>query len=246
MAQQLQQPQQQQRYGGPVSQRGQQQQFGQQMGQQMGQRFDDSLSSEVRTTIHDLDRVASVAEWTKTRAAARGMSNVVRVCDDIQDIAHLEKKLILRQSPFAEPIGQASRQTIQQGLQELQQHVDEPEVRDTIEKARRSLESIDKGLMSLQTMDTQQGGQQQVGQQPSQQFGQQPSQQFGQQGGQQRMPTQQAGQQYQPQQGGQQHQPQQGSQQQAGQQYQPQQGSQQQAGQQYQPQQGSQQQTPKY
>jgi len=220
MAQQIHQPQQQQRYGGPVSQQSQfGQQGGQQMGQRMGQRFDDSLPSEVRTTIHDLDRVASVAEWTKTRACQRGMANVVRACDDIQDIAHLQKKLILRESPFAEPIGQAAKQTLQQSLQQLQQHVDEPEVQDTVEKARRSVESIDKGLMSLQQMGGQQQGGQQFGQQGGQQLGgrqmggqqiggqQQGGQQFGQQGGQTQLPTQQGGQQqYQPQQGGQQYQ----------------------------------------
>ena len=63
---------------------------------------------------------------------------------------------------------------IQQGLQELQQHVNEPEVQDAIEKTRRSLESIDKGLMSLQTMGTQQQG----GQQPRYQQGQQSLQQY--------------------------------------------------------------------
>lgn len=199
MAQQLQQPQHQQRYGGPMTQHGQSgQQFGQQhqsqrqFGQEMGRRFDEAFSSEVRTTIHDLDRAASVAEWVKTQAAQRGMPTVVRVCDDIQDIAHLEKKLVIRQSPFAQPIGQASQQVLQQGLQELQQHIDEPEVQDAVEKTRRSLDSIDKGLMSLQTM----GGQQQVGQQ------------FGRQGGQryQSQQYQQPQQQYQPQQGTQQQQ----------------------------------------
>ncbi|WP_327051705.1 hypothetical protein [Halomicrococcus gelatinilyticus] len=226
MAQQIHQPQQ-QRYGGPVSQQSQfgqqggQQQGGQQIGQRMGQRFDDSLPSEVRTTIHDLDRVASVAEWTKTRACQRGMANVVRACDDIQDIAHLQKKLILRESPFAEPIGRAAKQTLQQSLQELQQHVQEPGVQDTVEKARRSVESIDKGLMSLQQKGGQQmGGQQQGGRQMGgqqmggqqmggQQMGgqQQGGQQFGQQGGQTQLPTQQGGQQQsQPQQGGQQYQ----------------------------------------
>ncbi|ODR83392.1 hypothetical protein BG842_09750 [Haladaptatus sp. W1] len=187
---QQQQPPQQQRYQ-PQQQQPQQQyqpqqqgQFGQPwqaLGEQMEQRFDESFSSEVRTTIHDLDKTASVAEWVKMKAAQRGMPTVVRVADDIEDIAHLEKKLIIRESPFAHPIGQTSKQVLQQGLQELQQHISEPEVQDAVEKTRRSLESIDKGLMSLQTMD----GQQQQG-----------GQQFGQRGGQQSQPQQQSTQQF--------------------------------------------------
>ncbi len=177
---QQQQPQQQQ----PQQQQPQQQgQFGQPwqaLGEQMEQRFDESFSSEIRTTIRDLDKTASVAEWVKMRAAQRGLPTVVRVADDIEDIALLEKKLIIRESPFAQPIGQTSKQVLQQGLQELQQHINEPEVQDAVEKTRRSLESIDRGLTSLQTM----GGQQQGGQQ------------FGRRGGQQHQPQQQSAQRY--------------------------------------------------
>ena len=196
MAQQLQQPQQpqkqqpqqqqqryQQRYQPQQQQPQQQGQFGQPwqaLGEQMEQRFDESFSSEVRTTIRDLDKTASVAEWVKMKAAERGRPTVVRVADDIEDIALLEKKLIIRESPFAHPIGQTSKQVLQQGLQELQQHINEPEVQDAVEQTRRSLESIDKGLMSLQTTNGQQQGRHQ--------------QQFGQQGG------QHLSQQYQPQQ----------------------------------------------
>jgi hypothetical protein len=204
MAQQLQQPPQQQRYQQqpPQQQRYQQQppqqqqqpqqqyqpqqqgQFGQPwqaLGEQMEQRFDESFSSEVRTAIHDLDKTASVAEWVKMKAAQRGLPTVVRVANDIEDIALLEKKLIIRESPFAHPIGQTSKEVLQQGLQELQQHISEPEVQDAVQKTRRSLESIDKGLMSLQTM----GGQQQQG-----------GYQVGQRGGQQSQPQQQSTQQF--------------------------------------------------
>jgi hypothetical protein len=162
-------------------------------GQRLGQRFDQSVPAEVQTAIQHLDRVASVAEWTKTKASQRGMPRVVRVCDDIEDIAHLEKKLLIRQSPFAQPIGQASAQVIQQGLQELQQHVQEPEVQETIENVQQSLNSINQGLSRLQQVGQQgvggqfgqqpQFGQQQIGQQPQyghQQTGQQP--QYGQPG----------------------------------------------------------------
>lgn len=173
----------QQQVGGQPGQTTAAGQFGQRgpLGQRMGQRFDQSIPSEIRTTIDDLDRVASVAEWTKARAAERGMPRVVRVCDDIEDIAHLEKKLIIRQSPFAQPIGQQAQQVIQQGLQELQQYVNEPEVEDAINKARRSVDSIDRGLASLRTMEGQQ------------------TQQTGQQTGQPAHPVPQGGQQYQPQ-----------------------------------------------
>ena len=168
------------------------------MGEQMEQRFDETYPTEVRATLRDLDKTASVAEWVKMKAAQRGRPTVVRVADDIEDIALLEKKLIIRQSPFAQPVGQTSKQVLQQGLQELQQHISEPEVQEAVEKTRRSLESIDKGLMSLQTTGGQQQGRQQFGQQGGQQFG---GQQFGHRGGQQSGQLyQQSGQQYQPQQ----------------------------------------------
>ena len=161
----------------PLGQQAQQRPFA----RAIGGRFDESVPSEVRHAVEDLDRVGTVAEWAKGRASERGMPRVVRVCDDLEDIAHLQKKLIIRQSPFAPAIGQASMGVIQQGLQELQQHLSEPEVQETLQEAQQSLDSISKGISALQGYGQQQVGQQQTGQQQTgqQQVGQSlPTQQY--------------------------------------------------------------------
>ncbi|WP_423745315.1 hypothetical protein V5735_04800 (plasmid) [Haladaptatus sp. SPP-AMP-3] len=168
----------------PMQQQPMQQQHRQasQLGQQIRQRYEESVPSEVRIAVDDLEKVSTTAEWAKVKAVQRGLPRVANVCDDIQELAELQKKLIIRQSPVSHTIGQCSVQAIQEGLQELQQHIDEPEVQATIENAKQSLGTIEKGLSALQTTGTQQSGQhgQQVG---GEQFGQQTGQRFGQQYG---------------------------------------------------------------
>ncbi|WP_458189943.1 hypothetical protein [Haladaptatus sp. NG-WS-4] len=178
--QQSQQPTQQYQQPGQQSQ----QQPGQ-VGQQIRERYEESVPSEVRLAVDDLEKVATTAEWAKMKAVHRGLPRVANVCDDIEELAEFQKKLIIRQSPFSQTVGQCTTQAIQQGLQELQQHADEPAVQDTIEHARQSLDTIHKGLSRLQTQ-----GMQQSGQQMGQQVG---GQQMGQQGGRQQTGGQQFG-----------------------------------------------------
>jgi hypothetical protein len=160
---------------------------GQQFGQQIGGRFDDSVPQQVHQLVQRLDRLESVSSWAKSRACERGMSNVAKVCEDFEDIAHLEKALVIRQSPFARSIGESVKATLQNGLQHLQQAGSQPEVQDTISEAQQTLSVIDNALMQLPSSDVQatgmgsstpvsQGGAQQFGasQQSSQQYGTQP------------------------------------------------------------------------
>ncbi|WP_254662895.1 hypothetical protein [Haladaptatus sp. W1] len=151
-----------------------------QFGQQIRQRYEESVPSEVRLAVDDLEKVSTTAEWAKVKAVQRGLPRVANVCDDIQELAELQKKLIIRQSPVSHTIGQCSVQAIQEGLQELQQHTGEPEVQATIENAKQSLGTIEKGLSALQTTGTHQSGQQVGGQQSGQQTG---GRRFGQQYG---------------------------------------------------------------
>jgi hypothetical protein len=130
-------------------------QLGQQLQQQpfsqmIGQRFQESVPQEVQSAAMDLDRLESVCEWMKSQAAERGRVRIAQRADDIANIAHLEKKLLLRQSPFAEPIGRATQQTVQQGIQEFQQHVSEPEVQEALTQAQQSLTSINQALGRVQ------------------------------------------------------------------------------------------------
>ena len=120
-------------------------------GQAIGQRFDESVPQEVQRAVMDLDRLETVVEWAKSRAVEGGTPRVAQRCDDLAEIAHLEKHLLLRGSPFAQPIGQATMQTIQQGVQELQAHASQPEVREAVSQAQQSAGSIESALGRLPT-----------------------------------------------------------------------------------------------
>lgn len=141
-----------------------------QIGQMVGQRFRESVPPEVQQAVMDLDQFETVLEWAKSKATERGRSRVAQRCDDLVEIAHLEKKLIIRQSPFAQPIGQATQQTIQHAVQELQQHASEPEVQDALTQAQQTLATINQAVGRLQEWSQQGQTGQQAGQQ---QFGQQ-------------------------------------------------------------------------
>ncbi|WP_435345865.1 hypothetical protein [Haloarchaeobius sp. HRN-SO-5] len=152
------------------------QQFqGSQVGQFMGRRFQETVPHEVQQAVSDLEKFETLMEWAKSRAVQRGRPRVAARCDDLAQIAHLEKGLILRESPFAEPIGHATRQTIQQGIQELQQRASEPEVQEALQQGQQTAQAISNALGRLQSFG-QQGMQQQV-QQPVQQQGTQQYQQ---------------------------------------------------------------------
>ena len=133
-------------------------------GQAVGQRFSESVPQEVQQAVMDLDRFETVVEWAKSKATERGLARVAQRCDDLAEIAHLEKQLMLRQSPFAQPIGQATKQTIQQGVQELQAHASQPEVQEALAQAQQSLGTIDNALTRLQTWGQQYGPAQGAGQ----------------------------------------------------------------------------------
>lgn len=120
------------------------------IGQAIGYRFEQSVPQEVQHAVMDLDRLETVCEWVKTQATERGRSRVAQRADDLANIAHLEKKLLLRGSPFAEPIGRATRETIQQGVQEFQQHVSEPEVQEALSQAQQTLNTIGQALGRVQ------------------------------------------------------------------------------------------------
>lgn len=153
MSQQFQYPQQE---GQPVTNYQAQTPVGQQVqaspfGQAVGQRFQDSVSQDVIRVVSDLDRLETVSEWAKGQATQRGMHRLARACDDLQDIAHLEKKLVIRQSPFAQPIGEATRKVIQDAISELQQYANQPEVQEALSQAQKVNNDIQTVVSRLQT-----------------------------------------------------------------------------------------------
>ena len=144
------------------------QQVQQRPGVQMAtQGYRQSVSQAVQHAVNDLDHLETLSEWVKSRATARGRPRIAARADDLAEIAHLEKNLLLRDSPFADPVGQAVQQTIQQSVQELQQHAGEPEVQEALSQAQQTLSTIEQALTRVQQFGQQQqfGGQSVVPQQ---------------------------------------------------------------------------------
>lgn len=147
---------------------GQQAQW-EQFGQPTGQRFEESVPNEVAQLVESLDRLETIAEWVKSRATHRGMGNLARTCDDVIEVVQLEKKLVVRQSPFAGSVGQAAKQVIQNAVSELQQHTDQPEVQQALSAAQQCVTAIDSAGARLQSAGQGQQFGQPIGQ--GQQFG---------------------------------------------------------------------------
>lgn len=139
-------------------------QVGQQVQQRPGvqmatQQYQQSVSQEVQRAVEDLDHLETLSEWVKSRATERGRPRIAARADDLAEVAHLEKNLLLRESPFAEPIGQAVQATIQQGVQELQQYAGDPEVQEALSQAQQTLSTIEQAITRVQQL----GQQHQVG-----------------------------------------------------------------------------------
>lgn len=139
------------------------QSFGQQVGQRMSQRFGETLPPEAVRAVENLERVETLSEFAKTQAIQKGLPRVALACDDIHDLAHMEKKLIVRQSPAAETMGQCIQQSVQERLQNLQQWASEPEVQEALAEAQQSLTTVSNAVSRLQAF-----GQQGIQSQPQQ------------------------------------------------------------------------------
>jgi len=102
------------------------------------------------TTLH---RFETVLEIARVRAIESGRPRIARVCGDLIAITEAEKKLVIRQSGFAEPIGEAVKQTIQQGVQQLQQATEIPEVQEALQEAQQSVNAIDRAKSLVQAQE---------------------------------------------------------------------------------------------
>lgn len=186
MSQQLQAPQQAQQTGVQ----------GKSIGQTIRGRFDDSVPAAVQNAVLDLDRVETVCEWLDYQATHWGRPQLAGRAEDVSEIAHLQKQLLLRESPFAEPVGQAAQGVIQQAIAEFQSRATEPEAQDAVAQLQQTLESLGRILAGQQGTTAQSAAQQPMAtQQSGQQSVQQPAQQPAQQSAQQPMAAQQSAQQ---------------------------------------------------
>ncbi|WP_192498437.1 hypothetical protein [Halorussus halophilus] len=153
-----------QQMGGKVSSMGQR--------KRIGQQFESELSNELRESLALFDEVSDVAEWCADKCIEHGpqMAECARLCEDVADIAELNKKMIARDSVNGPELADAFLRVAQQGRQTLQQHQQQPHVQETLQVLDQTVDATNKLLSSI--------GQQSVGQQGTQWQGQ--SQQFGQ------------------------------------------------------------------
>jgi len=116
---------------------------------QTGQQFTQSMPQEVVTTVEDLDRLETVAEFADGRATQQGNTEAARIADAIKDVAHLQKEFIVEENPLAQEFGQCSQQFLQSGMQQLQSHQQQPEIQELSEVCQQSIQSISSGLQSM-------------------------------------------------------------------------------------------------
>lgn len=140
----------------PVGQAGGQQPVGQTGGQQS---FKQSAPPEIQEAVTSLDQFETVSEWAKTKALQRGIPQVAQKLDDLTEIASLQKKLFLRQSPYAEAVSQATSRSIQRSVQDLQAFASEAGVQDVITEAQYVTDTISQASVQIQqwTQQAQQG-----------------------------------------------------------------------------------------
>lgn len=144
-----------------------------QQGQLLGQGFSQSVSPDVIQAVLTLDRLETVAQFAKSQATQQGNHQVVKIADGLKEIAHLQKELIVEQNPLAQSMSRCTQQTIQDGIQQLQQYQQQPEVQELVQEAQQAPQEIQRATQQIPSAVGQQSmGQQPMGQQPmGQQWG---------------------------------------------------------------------------
>jgi hypothetical protein len=127
------------------------------LGEQSDLGFTESVPTEIVTVVQELDHLETVCGWAHARAMQKNLPHVAKLCADLEEISHLQKELIVRQSTFAQPFGNATQQAIQSAVGELQQFGNQPEIREVITVAQRTVGTIGNALTRLQSFDPQGG-----------------------------------------------------------------------------------------
>lgn len=150
----------------------QEQQLQQEQPQQFQQTFDQYLPQQVSQAVYQLEQLESDAEWAHGQAMQIGDSKTAKALADIAEIIHLQKALLLRESMFAETVGQCTQQAIQQSTRQLQQS-QIPGVQEVVQQAQGVSQMITKAASQVGGVSQPQqfGRQSQTGQ--PQQFGEQ-------------------------------------------------------------------------
>jgi len=149
----------------------------------MDLKLDQALTDEMRVALHDFVQSANVCEWCAERCIDHGpeMSECIRLCRDVADLASLNVKLITRDSVFGPELAEVFITAADACAQECARHP-HSHCQECFEVLSRAVQSTQKMLTSFQGQQIGvQGGAGTGGQiQTQQQFGQgiQPGQQF--------------------------------------------------------------------
>lgn len=143
---------------GQQSQMSQQSQHGRGTQKGQSQQFSEVAPFEIQQAVRDLAELETIAEWAHTKSMERGDPHVGTITDHLADIAHLERELVLGQSPFAQTFAQCTEQSIRQGIQELQQHQQDPSVQDVVEFGGYAAQTLEESQQHLQHWSQNQPG----------------------------------------------------------------------------------------
>ena len=120
---------------------------------------------QIATTLQELERTLDQAN---VYALENGNPAVARITEDLETMTEAERKLILRQSPFAESFRQTVAQNLQQALQELQQHPNDPALQELTAKIQQASAALQNGSVQMSATSQGVGQHAQLGQQTQQ------------------------------------------------------------------------------
>jgi DNA anti-recombination protein RmuC len=123
----------------------------------MQQGFDQSVPGQVANTVYSLEQFETEAEWVEKQAIEMGDIQTAKLLEDVGELAHVQQKLLVRQSPLAGTVGQCTRQAIQQSVQQLQQS-QVPGIQQVVQQAQQLGQQIPQAAQQAQQLG-QQGAQ---------------------------------------------------------------------------------------
>lgn len=148
--------------GGQSSQQGIGQMGGGQQGGQfsqvVGQSFSQVAPPTLVQTVVDLDRLETVAAYAHNTAMQQGNHQVALIADAIEEIARLQKELVVMANPLANELSRCSQQVIQTGISQLQPYTQTPEVQELVYEAQQTTQRVPQVIQ--QTLGGSQGSSQ--------------------------------------------------------------------------------------
>lgn len=145
------------------------QQQPQQSGQAQGfgqQTFEQFVPESIARAVYQLEQFETDVEWAHGQAMQTGEGQIAQKLEDIEDIVHVQKSLLIQESPIAATMSQCTQQALQQcqqqlqtsqtpGVQQIVQQI--PEVSQAIQQATSQV--VQSGQSSQMATGTQTSGQ---------------------------------------------------------------------------------------